>query len=336
VADRKESGTAGADHTVPSQLVLTVIAAAGAGIGSLGFVTAVGALVTLARLYGAGLPTEVSVSLQSRGLLLTVGGEVLAVAMLVALALVAAVHWSPVFDMRIAPKWLRRRVNANDLPWSWLLTDAEGIRLRWRCFGGVLVIATLVDYYAWAGHELNSGRQQLLLAGVAVVALAGSAAATKFAMSARSRSSIDKPGGEAARLLGLFGVVALLGAVAAAAGNVADPRVRPAAVLLLDHPPRVLCGIYVGQTSDRLYIGEAVQADSKHDRDSGKHDQGQLIEINRKHVGGLVIGTAQSLHDALSPRPPPESRIQALNGDHRPGEVDVNPPSVGCVPRQGG
>lgn len=59
----------------------------------LGVVTAVGGIITEARFGGAGLPTELSVSVASRSYLLAVGGQVLAVAVLFGLALVAFVHW---------------------------------------------------------------------------------------------------------------------------------------------------------------------------------------------------------------------------------------------------
>jgi len=79
--------------SVTDHLLVTVIGVVSAGVGSLGLVTAVGGLVTEGRFRSAGLPTEVSVSVQSRDYLLTVGGEVLAVAVLVALMLVGTVCW---------------------------------------------------------------------------------------------------------------------------------------------------------------------------------------------------------------------------------------------------
>jgi hypothetical protein len=48
--------------------------------------------------------------------------------------------------------------------------------------------------------------------------------------------------------------------------------------VLLRSPPRIMCGIYVGQTSDRLYIGEVVQQSNT---DLGDHKSGQLIEVAR-------------------------------------------------------
>jgi len=161
---------------------------------------------------------------------------------------------------------------------------------------------------------------------MAAVAVAGSGAATMFARQARTRRARAKPSVMAVSLVGLFVVVVLVAGLAAAAGNLISPKVRPAAVLLLGRPARVLCGIYVGQTSDRLYIGEIVQQDND---DLGDHRSGQLIEVARARVGGLVIGTAQPLDDALKTSVRPVARIRALHGEGSPDQVDVDP-SAGC------
>jgi hypothetical protein len=231
------------------------------------------------------------VSVASRGYLLAVGGEVLAVAVLLALALVAFIHWFPPFDQwpcpfdRVKSKWL-----------------------RYELFYAALVILSLTDYALWGGFQdlgdVDFGFLILfLMIGFALVA---SGVATMFALGARRERDHHSPRTEALRLLGVFVVLAMLSASLAAGGSLSRPKVRPAVVLMLDTslhhtPPRVICGIYIGQTSDRVYIGRAVQ---KHlGSDLGDHEQGRLIELTRAHVGRLMIGTSVTLTKALKALP---------------------------------
>ncbi len=274
------------DSSSVVQIALALLSAAGAGIGGLGVVTAVGGIVTEARFRGAGLPSELSVSVESRSYLLAMGGNVLALSGLAALVLVGLIHWLP------------RPLDRDAAPWKWLLGD-RSFRHRWCIFGGWTAVLTVLDYYLGWGRSalLQYWSQRFMFAGVIVVALAGSAAATVLARHARSS---EKPLDEALRLAGLFGVLVLLSGTVATAGSLNYPSVRPAAVLLLDKPPLVLCGIYVGQTSDRVYIGEAFQRGGKSTSVLGDHNMGQVIELRRADVGRLVIGGYQPLPEALS------------------------------------
>ncbi len=60
-----------------SDLALKVVGASVAGIGTLGFVTAVGGAVTYVRFARAGLAAEDAVAVQPKAVLLTLGAEVL-------------------------------------------------------------------------------------------------------------------------------------------------------------------------------------------------------------------------------------------------------------------
>lgn len=289
---------AASSSPVIQQFALAVIGAAVAGIGSLGFVTAVGGMIVEARFRGAGVPSEVSASLESRGYLLAVGGEVLAATVLVAASLVGLVHLWPLFEP--GNRWRWRAIEAlidGKAPWSWFSRWRWGWLSRWRCFFMGLLTLSLVDYLVWAEFETGAATQRWILLAMVGVAVVGSATATNLAKLARSERDPRAPRLLAIRLLGLFAVVTLVGGIAAAGGNLSDPKIRPAAVLLLDNPPRVISGIYVSQTSDRVYIAEAVEQKASHDL--GNRPRGRLLELPRAHVERLLIGTSQSLGDAL-------------------------------------
>jgi hypothetical protein len=290
-----------------TDLAVTVLGAAAAGVSGLAFVAAVGGIVTQARFRGAGLPTEQSVAVETRGVLLAVGGEVLAIAIVAALALVAMVHW-----LRAAPKEHAETSGATAgqprVGWPVL---REG---RWAIFFFVLALALIADYFFfWAGHELDSYEQFRIGLLVVITTLIGAAAATVLANHAcRARDAGDDRG-EGLRLLGLFIVVTFLGGIVAAAGSLANPMVRPAAMLLRG-PREVSCGLYVGQTADRIYLGQALP---KSNPDLGQHSKGVVVEIRRDRISRLVIGSSQPLKSALN------RAAELVDGALHAGKVDV-------------
>jgi hypothetical protein len=265
------------------QVAAAAIGVAGAGIGGLGFVVAVGGIVTQARFRGAGLPDEQAAALQAQGVLLDVGGRTLGFAALAALVLVAAVHWSEELS-----KALRRSTHA-------LPARLREYARSWWTFYWLGVAVLLVDYLIWAGFQLRPGLQRGMLILMTVVALIGAAIVTQLARSARSHRSGSRA--EALALLGLFVGAVLLGGGAAAAGNLARPQVRAAAVLLTN-PRQVMCGLYVGQTNDRLYIGETVPLQGN--PDLGDHGKGEIIEVALSRVTVLLIGSSEDLTSALA------------------------------------
>ncbi|MGA2926978.1 MAG: hypothetical protein ABSG43_13455 [Solirubrobacteraceae bacterium] len=91
-------------------------------------------------------------------------------------------------------------------------------------------------------------------------------------------------------------MLVFLGGFAPVAAGLAQPLVRPAAVLL-SAPSQVVCGIYVGQTSDRLYIGEAVPEGGS---GVGNHSEGYVIDVARSRVVRLIVGSTQPLDQALN------------------------------------
>jgi hypothetical protein len=114
-----------------------------------------------------------------------------------------------------------------------------------------------------------------------------------------SRGRVD-PSAHLARievtyLAGIAAVIILFATIAAVTASLADPKIRPAAVLFTDGRGP-LCGIYVAQNADHLYIGEAVE--DPHIRNVGLHREGRILDLPRATVRALVLGSSQSLSDA--------------------------------------
>ncbi|WP_028067611.1 hypothetical protein [Solirubrobacter soli] len=257
-----------ADSRSPAvDVLVATLGAAGAALGGLGFVAAVGATTMQARFRGAGLPSELASSLESRGVDVAVGIEVILPALIVAVGIVALVHWVPV-------RWPAR---------TW----------RWWAFGGLIVVAGFLDYFfVWARQASGTGTQIWILLGVLVVSVACAAAAVKLARSARREL---EPLGQAMHLLGLLGVVSLLGALVAVAGNWGRPVVRPAAVVLKG-TREIVCGVYVGQNGGATYIGVVYPSGGG----LGNHDRGTIVAIPRAHVARMAVGASMGLDKAVA------------------------------------
>lgn len=280
-----EDNTEPKPSDVLQTVLVSVASAAIAGIGSLAFVIAVGGIVEEARFRGAGLPSEQSVALEGRNVLLAEGGNVLALSVLAALVIVAIVHW-------VDWSW-PKRPRANSLLWT-----------------VILAVLVMVDYLAWDGFSIRWF--PLVPIGMVVMAVAGALIVVRLAQRSRHYRLVAKdPRREAPRLAGVFAVLVFLGGLAPAAAGLTHPQVRPAAVLL-SNPPQVICGIYVGETSDQLVLGEVTPTDGDV---VGIHEDGFDIVVARSRIVRLLIGSSQPLKDALGKLEPSRSRpqVQYLN-----------------------
>jgi hypothetical protein len=270
-----------------SQVWLTLIPIVFAGVGGLAFVAGVGGLVTEARYHGAGLPSGLAASVLPQGQLLAIGATLLGGVFVAALGLVAIVHW---WDDPLALEAIRWAGKTSRPLREKLFADKKLPSAGLWFFALILVTAGLAYTWVWHGHLWALATLPFGVAAVvgalAIVILAQHATACRAAGDAR---------GESKRLAALFGVVSILAALAATFAGLTYPIVRPVAVSL-NGPPEVLCGLYVGETSDRVYIGEAVR---KPRQDTGVHPQGAVIVVDRARVNRLVIGSFQPLADAL-------------------------------------
>jgi hypothetical protein len=279
--------------------LVSIASAVVAGIGSLAFVVAVGGIVDEARFRGAGLPSEPSVAIEGRNVLLAEGGDVLALAVLAALVIVAVIHWSDGRPQR------RSRPS-----WPWI---------------ALLAVLLVLDFFIWDDGQISSF--PIVVIAFPALAVIGSMIVARLASEARRSRDEKKPVREGVRLLGVFVVLVALGGLAPAAAGLAHPQVRPGAVLL-SNPSEIICGIYVGQTSDQLYLGEVTAAGGG----VGNHEDGYDVALPRSRIVRLLIGSSQPLTDALDKL---QANIAHTGHESRyVADLDVGAhayPEVGCA-----
>jgi len=288
------------------QALIAAAAALAAGLVSLTFVAVVGGAVLMARLRGAGLPTEAGIAVQPRSVLLAVGGEVLAPAIAVSLAAVFAVHFWPQ-SRQVVP--LGAYVQGPS-PWS-------RIRSRWlsrsSIFAVLIVMLGLGYYLGWSAGALHFPLQIAIFGVIAAFALGVARVSGRLAakaVEARDRRyelarerPIEQPPEpahwhlvrvETKYLAGVAVALLLYATIAAVTASLADPKIRPAAVLFNDDRGP-LCGVFVAENADHVYIAEAVE--DPHIRNVGRHSQGRMFDLPRATVRALVLGAGQSISD---------------------------------------
>jgi hypothetical protein len=61
-----------------------------------------------------------------------------------------------------------------------------------------------------------------------------------------------------------------------------------------------LCGLFVAENAEHLYIGEAIEGQI---RNVGDHTRGRLFDLPRQEVRALALGSSQSLPNARKRSP---------------------------------
>jgi hypothetical protein len=339
-ATEPDAATA-AYNEVVKQALIAAASALAAGITSLTFVAVVGGGITMARLRGAGLPTELGVAVQPRTMLLSVGAEALAAAFAFALGTVFVAHFVP-WARELVPNAPPRspadaqpeqhqhgdgdkppvgdqgggnpsKAHRIDAIWPFV----KRLFSRHNSLAWLVVVLGFIYYVLWSAGAFHFPLQTavaLIMFFFAVVVGYVSGRMAAKAVQARDRRhelaaarAIEAaPGPEHARLArmeitylgGLALAIVLYATVASVTASLADPRVRPAAVLFAEH--RVpICGMFVAQDSDHLYIGVAVKGPL---RNVGDHAKGRILDLPRKEVRALAVGSSRSLPNALDRR----------------------------------
>ncbi len=251
-----------------TETALTLIGAGAAGIGVLGLVAGVGGAIMYARFSQAGLPAEQAVAAQPRGVLVAVGAETLipmAGTVLVALTIYAVLSWL-----------VRKRIGAWTIGHLRILHPDGAIAVIWALGAACAVIF----YYAESANRVPY-HSVLAVAGVAVGASLIWVMVTDLGVPLAIR----------------FVVLAVLTAVVAGwigwIRTEDNPTLRSAAVLF-DHPSgartttlRVSEGLFVAETSDRIYLAEPGLAD------------GSLLVFDLRDVAAVAFSSNEPVPIAL-------------------------------------
>ena len=111
-------------------------------------------------------------------------------------------------------------------------------------------------------------------------------------------------------MAGVAAAIMLFATIAAVTASMADPKIRPAGVIFSDDR-QPLCGLFIAQNADHLYIGEAVE--NSHIPHIGVHSEGRIVDLPRDSVMALVLGSSQSLGGALDRAPRMLKKLVKLN-----------------------
>ena len=251
-----------------TETALTLVGAGAAGLGVLGLVAGVGGAIMYARFSQAGLPAEQAVAVQPRGVLVTVGAETLipmAGTALVALTIYAVVSWL-----------VRKQIGTWTIGHLRILRPDGALAVIWA-----LGAAGAVIFYYTESARRVPYNSVLAVAGVAVGASLIWVMVTDLGVPLAIR----------------FVVLAVLTAVVAGwIGWIRaedNPTLRSAAVLF-DHPSgarttalRVSEGLFVAETSDRIYLAEPGLAD------------GSLLVFDLRDVAAVAFSSNEPVPIAL-------------------------------------
>jgi hypothetical protein len=272
--DRKNNADLNGDRTgiggaIPD-VALRIGAAVLTGVGVVGLAALVGGLILTMRFEAARLPTEWAISVVPRTELITLGAEVLiplTFALLLAFLLFRAAFVALPVDRHIR----------NHL-WLQLLV------------GTLFVLPAVLVYYFLASHHIAfDGRLVLVvlivLGGIAVCAVVG----------------MPKPDDHR---WGWFALTVLLVIAGVATGitwvrTYDTPQVR-AAALVRSGDDDGIAGLFVAQTSDRVYLA---RVDHTGTAERGEGGSGRLISVPLDQVSELSVGQNQTLPKALSEAP---------------------------------
>jgi hypothetical protein len=254
-----------------SDLALKVLGGAVAGIGTLGFVTAVGGAITYVRFGRAGLAAEQAVAVQPKAVLLTLGAEALvplAVVIVFGIALFFLVDktWRAAGSM-MAPERVRR------------MRSSRTVIVSSGLSGGV---GALIYYVLAVKFSFNTGSIWVIV-DIVVAMIFWMVLATRI-------------NGFPARAAALAVLLALLATAIGLSRTYSAPKVRGAAVVL-GTSGKVVSGLFVAETPGLVYLGEVTP--SATDGDLPRRGSGSILALDRKEVTTIVLGANQGLSTAL-------------------------------------
>jgi hypothetical protein len=249
------------------QLAGAVIGALGTGVGILGLVALFGGLKMLARLRAAGLPGTDGVATMPRGALVSVGADELVPVVLVGAAAVLVI-W-------LVPTLVGRRRDSQDeaIPASAVTSG--------RTAGLAVVAAGVGAAVAFAFYAGLAGHDAIVLNGV--LSIAGAAA-----LGCAAAWVAHRQGHRMAPAVLVFAVSLVVGGLLSYWTNLANPELRPAAVLRADGS--LVRGAWIARSDGWFYLGHL----------RGENRRGRFVAVRENSVRGFSIGQYESLGDVAA------------------------------------
>jgi hypothetical protein len=294
----------------PRELPFVVLAAVGGALGGVAFFTFVGGAIVVGRFRGAGLSGTEAVALVPRSDLLAVGAQSMLIPTLIAVALLVpfvaiardrACRRSFLIAMSVLGFAVATALVAHNCLWTLLIAAVPLALLPLRVFRGFILLTLTVVVVVVAPGVGSASDERVALAALALTAFAGGFAVDELAKGAEvspglvpkrellvktdAAAEVSHTRAPAAALL--FLVAAALAAITQYGMGYENPRVRPAAVLRTDHRSG-LCGIFVGESAERVWIGEVVP-DAAHSS-IGMRDAAPILALPRDEIGDMAVG----------------------------------------------
>lgn len=333
MTEREQGGEtrAGSDKIgslLPASLkewALKALVASGSAVGFVGFVAVLGGAIMWVRFYAARLPADQAVAVVPNDELVTFGAVTLVTFFVLGgLAVLASYLLDP--DAGPGPATRRFLIGlvGIEMAYAIAITPFGENEKRFVLLGLLLVIGIAIeraldrlDHVALTSNpaaQCRDSRQRgpfltklalYLLVGVAIVvagfiaepelwlgAVLLVAAVLGRAVMRVARLSGDRFGWYA---VALFISVVLFGAALNVLRTIDLPQVQPAAVLRKSDAEGV-CGFYVTETSERIYLArtDLPKTDARRPKLTG----GRIFWVPRKDVTDFALGALQSVRDA--------------------------------------
>ena len=282
-------------------------------IASLSFVAFIGGAVLWARFYALGLPPDEVVAAVPRRELLATGASVLTGFGLLGLLAVGGAY---IFDCQGRGSKDTQTVLLVLTGAALAIVAALAETSTWELIGGIAVaIAAPAASFVVLSRFHAPGSERLSGQGVAVqIAVVGVGAALFYAVFRElwvvaafavalalylGVLSVAQASGSrfVPYALALFVAVVFFGGAVSALHASQSAQVQPAVALRADEADPV-CGIFVGESSDRLYFGR-IDRDRKQSGSVQDGNTGHIFWLDKRAVTGWAIGALQAQPEAV-------------------------------------
>jgi hypothetical protein len=330
VAATQSAGVDGPRPAPAREIGVAVLGAFAAAFGGVGFVVLVGGATILARLRGVGLSGTEGVAVVPKQQLLAAGGDQLLAPVVISLGVTLIWYWLLRTTRWSASRWERPVVALACTAvvvgvWWWLkgFGDRTSTELAFVVVAVSAAAAGVAANHSADDEQARGGQAETMagdetardepvdqatpVADQAVpapgkppdgdppapkesrVALVRAMRSWLSASRGRTRGSFFVSG------LALFGGLVLFFTLVSYGRSLRFPIVHAAAVV--SRTGSGFWGIYVGETSDRVYLGQVADR-SPADGRRGDHDTGRMIAMPKRDIAALELGANLPLHAA--------------------------------------